>query len=397
MFSFNGDCMTSKTALYSAVDDVLSHYEVDAVVATLEKKDSIRLPSKVQYAWPHPSHSFLYVSTSNGGPRVKSDQNYVMSLAVGPGGSLHVHGVAKPLPCRAVHMCVSPDGRFILNGHNFPTAGITVHRIEPDGTVGAEVEQRATLQYGTYPHQVMMFPSGRTALIVDRGNKAQRDTPEEPGALRTFKFEDGMLSPGHVVAPNGGYGFGPRHIAFHPSRPWLYVSDERTNRLYMFRHSNDRIEAEPAYTLETLAAPRDVRPRQIAGPIHVDSDGRFVFVANRADSTVESGGNKIFGGGENNIAVFAIDQATGEPTLVQHAETRSFHVRTFACDPYGRLLVTASIKAHAVLEEGRIKPVPAALSVFRMREQGGLEFVNKYDVETPGNCLQYWTGMVRLG
>jgi 6-phosphogluconolactonase len=388
--------MRPHVALYSAVDDVLTHYDVDLDAATLTKRASVRTPAKVQYAWPHPSRRYLYVSTSSGGPRVKSDYNHVSAFAIGRDGALSPHGTAKPLSRRAVHMCVDPTGRYALNGHNFPTSGVTVHCLEPDGTVGAEVQQAAPLDYGIYPHQVMMFPSGRTALIVDRGNKPQAGKAEDPGALRSFGFNNGVLSAGQVVAPNGGYSFGPRHVSFHPDGPWLYASDERTNRLYMFRFRDDRIEPGPAFTRETLADPATPSPRQLAGPIHVHPSGICVYAANRADHSVEYAGRKVFAGGENNIAVYAIDPETGEPTLIQHADTHSFHVRTFAFDPSGRLLVTASIKAHAVREGAEVRPVPAALSVFRIGQRGRLEFVRKYEIETTRDQLQYWIGIIRV-
>jgi 6-phosphogluconolactonase len=342
--------MTAGVALYSAVDDILTHYEVDVETATLTRKSSIRMPAKVQYAWPHPSSPHLYVSSSSGGPRVPSSDNFLSAFAIGADGALTPQGDSARLSRRAVHMCIDPTGRFALNGHNFPASGIT----------------------------------------------AQDGKAEEPGAMRSYGFSDGNLSAGQVVAPNGGYGFGARHVDFHPSLPCLYVSDERTNRLYMFRCPNDEMEAEPAFTRDTLAEPANRRPRQIAGPIHVHPDGRCVYVANRADHGIEQNGAKVFGGGENNIAVYAIDPNTGEPTLVQHADTHSFHVRTFACDPSGRLLVAASIKPHVVLEVGEVVPVPAALSVFRIGDDGQLSFVRKYDVTTTGGQMQYWMGMVGL-
>jgi 6-phosphogluconolactonase len=388
---------SSRVSLYSAVDDLLTHYEVDVEAATLTRRATVRMPAKVQYAWQHPSRRQLYVTTSNGGPRVPSDQNHVSAWSIAANGALLPLGQPRPLARRAVHMCVDPTGRFTLNGHNFQGGGLTVHRIQPDGAVGEEVQQGARLNHGIYPHQVMMFPSGRTALIVDRGNKAQADKPEDPGALRTYSFADGILGPGQKVAPAGGYGFGPRHVSFHPDRPWLYASDERTNRLYMFRFGQDELEPEPAFTRDLLAEPANPRPRQIAGPIHVHPSGRCVYVANRADHSVEEDGRKVFTGGENNIAVFALDPHTGAPTLVQHADTQSFHVRTFACDPGGRLLVTASIKPLDRREEGgSVREVPAALSVFRIGQDGRLAFVRQYPVETSGGQMQYWMGMAAL-
>ena len=67
-----------------------------------------------------------------------------------------------------------------------PASGVTVHRIAGDGTLGAQVKQSKTLDYGIYPHQVMIAPSGRTVLLVDRGNSAAHGKAEDPGALRTF-------------------------------------------------------------------------------------------------------------------------------------------------------------------------------------------------------------------
>lgn len=389
--------MSARVALYSAVDDTFTRYEVDIEGATLTPRETVRLPAKVQYAWRHPVRPLLYVTTSSAGPRTPSANNHLNALSIGPDGALATLGQPALLPRRAVHLCLDPAGRLALNAHNFPSSALSVHRIADDGTVGAEVAQDSALPCGTYPHQVMVFPSGRTALIVDRGNKAQEDRAEQPGALRTLRIgDDGVLSPAQVVAPNGGYGFGPRHVVFHPTKPWLYVSDERTNRLYMFRFEDDVLEGEPAFTCSTLAAPGNVRPRQIGGPIHIHPDGHTVYVANRADGTVEHGAAQVFRGGENNIAVFAIDPITGEPRIAQHADVQAFHVRTFACDPSGKLLVSASIKALDTLEGDQVRRVPAALSVFRIEADGRLAFVRKYDVQTSGSQLHYWMGMVRL-
>jgi hypothetical protein len=111
---------------------------------------------------------------------------------------------------------------------------------------------------------------------------------------------------------------------------------------------------------------------------------------------VDYAGKPVFGGGENSIVVYAIDPATGEPTLIQHVDPRSVHVRTFAIDPSGRMLVAASIKPLAVREGANVTTVPAALSVFRIGSNGKLEFARKYDVDAGGK-IHYWMGMMGLG
>jgi 6-phosphogluconolactonase len=294
-----------------------------------------------------------------------------------------------------VHICLDPTGKYLLSGHNLPRTGLTVNPIQPDGTIGPEIKQQDGIDYGIYPHQVMTTPSGRAAILIDRGNNAEHDKPEDPGALRFYRLDQGRLSTLATIAPNWGYGFGPRHLDFHPSKPWVYVSLERQNQLYMYRLAGDAIEPVAAYVRETLADPKGINPRQLAGPIHVSPDGRHVYLANRADWTVDHGGTKAFGGGENSIAVFAIDPGTGEPTPIQHADTHSIHVRTFAFEPEGRLLVAASIKPLAVRDSTGIQIVPAALSVFRVGNDGRLDFVRRYEVPTNGE-IHYWMGIIGL-
>ncbi|HYC46886.1 MAG TPA: beta-propeller fold lactonase family protein [Burkholderiales bacterium] len=384
-----------KPVLYSAVDDEITRYEIDLETATLARRESINVPSFVQYAWPHPSKRWLYVTTSNRGPGLKSDHNHVSAYRIDPqSGALTAHGDAVRLPHRATHMCVDPAGEYTLNAHNVPSPSVSVHRLNADGTIGAPVEQPAGLDWGIYPHQVRMTPSGRTTVVVDRGNSAHDGRPEDPGALRSFAFDAGRLSGKQVVAPNGGYGFGPRHVDFHPTQPWMYVADEKRSQLYLFRMPADRLEPQPAFTRDTLADRANVKPRQLAGTVHVHPNGRTVYVANRADYRVDREGTKVFGGGENSIAVFSIDPVSGEPVPVQHAQTHSYHVRTFALDPSGSMMVAASIKPMDVRDGASVVTVAAALSVFRVGGDGKLEFIRKYDVDTSGGRTQYWMGIV---
>jgi 6-phosphogluconolactonase len=93
--------------------------------------------------------------------------------------------------------------------------------------------------------------------------------------------------------------------------------------------------------------------------------------------------------------VYAIDQSSGEPTMIQSADSRGYHVRTFAFDTSGRLMVTATIAPINVRDGSSIVSVLACLSVFRVGDDGTLDFVRKYDVETSGK-FQWWMGMVGL-
>jgi 6-phosphogluconolactonase (cycloisomerase 2 family) len=313
-------------------------------------------------------------------------------LRVDGSGALHPHGAVHALPMRPLHVSVDRAGAYIFVAYNEP-AGVTVHRIDADGSVGARVEQPSSLDVGIFPHQILATPSNRAVILVTRGNDAAKGKAEDPGALKVYGWRDGVLANRQSVAPGGGYGFGPRHLDFHPAEPWVYVSLERQNALELYRLEDDRLTTAPLFHKATLAEPDNVRPRQLGGAVHVHPNGRYVYTANRADHTADFRGRRVFAGGENSIAMFSIDARTGEPTRVQLADPRAFHVRTFAIDPSGRMLVAASILAMDVRDGEGVAHVPAALSVFRIAPDGKLAFVRKYDVATDGEH-QFWMGMI---
>ena len=397
----------TRFALYRSVGEVLTQFDVDVERGELKAQSSVTLPGNVQYVWPSPSTAsrrYFYVTSTDGGSAstgVPGKVHRLSALRVDSAtGALALHGEPQALPSRPIHNCVDASGSYVLTAYNGPS-NITVHRIYADGSVGTPVAPAETLDTGTFAHQVMMTPSNRAALLVTRGNDASHGKAEDPGALKFYNFRDGVLSPLASISPGdrGGLGYGPRHVDFHPAKPWMYASIERQNTLHMHvldGNTGDVASAEPAFIKNTLSAPHDHGSRQICSAVHVHPNGRFVYVANRADGTVDFKGQRLFNAGENTIAVFAINSATGEPTLIQHVEAHSFHVRTFAFDPSGRLMVAASTRAMLVREGTGVRNVPAAMSVYRVGDDGKLRFVRKYDVETPGKKVQFWLGIVGL-
>jgi 6-phosphogluconolactonase (cycloisomerase 2 family) len=383
------------TALYRSVGEELHHFDVDVGAASLTRRGTVAVPAGVQYVWPHPSRQYLYVASSDRGTGTTGDTHHLTAFRVDPAtGDLQPHGEPQRLPSRPIHMSLDRTGDFALTAYNLPSS-VTVHRINGDGTIGALVKQPAPLDTGIYAHQILATPDNRAVILVTRGNDPAGGKQEDPGALKVFRFEDGLLSNLASVAPGGGYGFGPRHLDFHPTGPWVYVARERENKLDVYRLDGEGLSTAPLLVRDTLGKPRTSPARQAAGTVHVHPNGGFVYVANRASATAPFEGQPVFQGGENTIAVYAIDQSSGEPTMIESSEARGYHVRTFALDPSGRLLVTATIAPINVREGSRIVNVPAGLSLFRVGADGRLNFVRTYDVETRGK-FQWWMGLVGL-
>jgi 6-phosphogluconolactonase (cycloisomerase 2 family) len=388
---------SNKVALYANVGADLMHYDVDVAGAELIKQATVALPAGVQYAWPHVSRRYLYVATSSSAPGygTAGTEHHVTAFSIDPAsGALTPHGAPIRLPARPIHISTDIPSEYILVAFNNPSA-VRVYRINKDFTPGEEVKQPGPIDAGIFAHQVRVTPDNRLAILVTRGNETTLTKPEDPGAMKDFEYKDGVLTNEVSIAPNGGKEFGPRHLDFHPTKPWMYVSIETQNKMYLFRMEDGRINPDIACRAETLAEPNNIRARQAAGTVHVHPNGRFVYGANRAEATTESQGRPVFKGGENSIVVYSIDQSTGEPTPIQHIETQKIHPRTFHIDPSGRLLVAQHNLPVNVRDGDAIKTVPAGLSVFRMGDDGKLIFVRTYDVDV-GDKTMFWMGMVPL-
>lgn len=389
---------SGRLALYANVGPDLTHYEVDVEALTLTRRGTVTLPDNVQYAWPHRLRRFLYVATSNTAPgngAAPGNAHYLSALSIdGRSGALALHGAPVALPTRPIHLSTDIPSENILVAFNRPSA-LRVYRINEDGTPGEEVRQAEALDAGIYAHQVRVTPDNRHAILVTRGNEGTPARPEEPGAIKVFDYRRGLLGNEVSIAPDGGRNFGPRHVDFHPTRPWIFLSIETQNQVALLHMTDDGVNPRLLFRVGTLDGSLRGRARQAAGPIHVHPNGRFVYVANRAEQTEDIGGVQVFKGGENSIAVFEIDQLTGEPRLIQHVDTRGIHPRTFHMDPGGRMLVVEHNLPVAVRDGAGTKVNPAGLSVFRVHDDGRLTFASKYEVDV-GASSMFWMGMVEL-
>jgi len=370
-------------ALYASVGEELRAFGVDVDHATLTRRASVMLPGFVQEAWASPSSPFLYVAWSNGGASYagsgvepRGDKHGVTAFRVDANGGLHAEGQPASLRARPIHITGDASSRHLLVAYNDPS-GISVHAIQQDGTIGSEVAQSGTIDAGIYAHQVRVVPGNRTVILVTRGNQATSTTPEDAGALKVFRYDNGKLSNEVSIAPSKGIGFRSRHLDFHPTGPWVFLTLESQNTLDVFRRTPDGLGAEPIFSESTLPDASRAVAGQTASTIHVHPNGQFVYVGNRGTAP----------NGSNSIAVFRINQQSGEPTRIQNVDSHGSTPRTFSLDSKGRLLVVGN--------QTTTDAVPANVAVFRIRPDGRLEFVSRQDLAV-GRKPVWWTCLVTL-
>ena len=107
--------------------------------------------------------------------------------------------------------------------------------------------------------------------------------------------------------------------------------------------------------------PKDFKEKNSGADIHLHPSGEFLYVSNR---------------GHNSIAIFKVDEASGELKTVGHADTRGRTPRNFAIAPGGEFLFVAN------QDSGNI-------TSFKIDEQSAeLEFMESLEIPTPV-CIEF--------
>jgi 6-phosphogluconolactonase len=141
------------------------------------------------------------------------------------------------------------------------------------------------------------------------------------------------VEPGYAVMRPGA---GPRHIAFHPALPLVFVANELDSTVATLCFDSARGTLSPQNTLSTV--PAGWTGTNYPADIHVEPHGRTLYVSNR---------------GHNSIAVFSVTESTGVLALEQVISTEGDWPRNFSLDPSGRWLLVANQRSDSVVVFGR--------------------------------------------
>ncbi|PLS18288.1 6-phosphogluconolactonase [Bacillus sp. M6-12] len=147
-------------------------------------------------------------------------------------------------------------------------------------------------------------------------------------------------------------GSGPRHLAFHPNRKFAYVMTELSSEVVALEY--DQVNGSFTELQYISAIPADFQENNQGSAIHISSDGRFVYAANR---------------GHDSIAVFQVNQDNGELSFVEHTSTEGEWPRDFALDPSEQFLVVSNQETSSLAlfkrdqESGKLSLIQSNVSV----------------------------------
>ena len=319
------------------------HLRFDSESGRLSRQSAVSSVAHPSFLALHPTGRHLYAASEAPG----GVDGEICAFDIDPNtGDLAPLG-RRPAHGRATcHVAVDAAGRHVL-ATNYGSPTVVAYPLLPDGALGesATVHRHAgrgvhPRQSEPHPHSVNVDPTNRFLYCPDLG--LDRVVAYRLDAA-TGPTVHGAPPP-LATAP----GAGPRHLAFHPSLPRIYVVNEIDCTVLTCSWDRESGALEGLGAVSTL-------PAGFTGPshcadIHVHPTGRFLYASNR---------------GHDSIAVFRLDPVTGLPSPAGHAATRGRTPRNFALDPTGSFLLAANQDSGTIvvlrIEEETGSPLPTGV------------------------------------
>jgi 6-phosphogluconolactonase len=266
------------------------------------------------------------------------------------------HGLA---PC---FVSVDPSGRYALVA-NYETGSVCVLPLTSNGRLeeATDVIQfhgsgpNPQRQEGPHAHMIVPGPDGRFIYVVDLGT--------DRIMVYHLDLDQGKLVPAEPAWTQLPPGTGPRHLAFHPQGQFAYVTSELQSTVTVFQYDEQNGSLHERQTISTL--PEDFNGQNLGAEIQVAPSGRFVYASNR---------------GHDSIVTYAVNELTGDLSVVGHEPTQGVGPRYFTIDPSGNWLLVANQDSDTVV-------------IFRIDQVSGKLKPTGHIVQVPTPvCLQLYSG-----
>jgi 6-phosphogluconolactonase len=197
-------------------------------------------------------------------------------------------------------------------------------------------------------------PANRFALAADLG--ADRvvvyELDPQQGRLIPRPASDARVTPGS----------GPRHIAFHPSAPFLYLISEMAATVTAFAYQPTTGQPREIQTVSTL--PAGFTGFRSAAEIAIHPSGRFLYATNRSYGSSGEPPER----GEDSIVWFGIDPGDGRLIRGGRAHTGGETPRNLVIEPGGGRLYVANQRSNNITafsvdrETGALSPTGQVVS-----------------------------------
>lgn len=229
----------------------------------------------------------------------------------------------------ACYISISKHQQYLMVAY-YSSGTVSTYGLRKDGSIGEEVSRiqhqgpsvNAKRQESAHAHMVIPAPSGDLVYVTDLGMDQ----------VLTYRAnESGLLTPEPASTTTLAPGYGPRHLAFHPQQPVVYVLAELTSRVVAYGF-------DPALGMTTEIGDWSMLPESFtaynkSADIHLSPNGQWLYASNR---------------GHNSVAVYRVDAQDGTLALAEVLPSGGAWPRAFEVDPSGRYLLIANKRSDAI-------------------------------------------------
>ena len=294
-------------------------YSFDAQTGALTYLSEIDSVTNPSYITPHPSGDFLYAVNEIGEPN-GTISAFAFDANTHQLRFLNQVDAKGKAPC---YLSTDSEGRWAFAA-NYVTGNVSMFPIDSSGRIGEAVAVLNHSGKGTHPrqnapHAHFFAPTkdGKYAYAVDLGT-------DELIAYDLDLDKGGMVR--NSASRVSVEGAGPRHLTWHPTKPWVYVINELNGTIEQFVRSDTSSILTYLSSFGTTAATANANAA--CADIHITPNGKFLYGTNR--------------GSFNSIAMYQIDQMTGALTMIGMQDTRGRTPRNFVISKNGNFLLVAN-------------------------------------------------------
>ena len=283
-------------------------------------RDGILNPSYLTFS---SNGKTLYAVSETAEPEAKVyayDIDYQSQQLI-PVNNQEVHGSA---PC----YIWTDKNNTLLATANYNGGSVSVFPINADGSIASE-SQCIIFEGGNtdserqqQPHLHGIFPDNDEAVIyaTDLG------TDQVYAFLLNPLHRDSLFQLDNTCSFSLPAGEGPRHVAFHPAKSYLYILGELSGNITVLQKTANQYSPIQTIVADSLQAAG-------SADIHISPDGRFLYASNRLQG--------------DGLAIFSINPETGLLTKIGYQPTKK-HPRNFVISPNGHYLLCASRDENAI-------------------------------------------------
>lgn len=314
--------------------------------ASIIREQKLALPFPPAGIARHPNGEFLVINGAS------KETPSVATVNISKNGDMHLVATSV-LEQPAGYTSVDRSGRYFMTVH-YSSGAIAVYPIDKNGKMGNSVYSQNSPNKEA--HCILTTPDNRFVYIPCVKNN---------NALFQYSFDEstGQLKPLEPFNANPPAMFGPRHVAYHPSLPITYFSNEQQLGVSVYEIGKDgQLTDQQHATTMSRRTPFEQGKRDLhASDLVLSPDGKMLFVAIRD-----------FAGDEDSVFTFRIE-SDGKLSPI---------ARTKIGDIPWKLDVSPSGRHLIVKDSGDNR-----LSIYQIKSDGSLSLATSIEMATGSNDI----------